>query len=111
MVNVLLNEIKYVAGCPTLKIPEFIALITAFIFQGIRILLPIIILIKATIVLGKSESNNKDLAIAKTKFVKALLKAVIIFLILTFIQFGINLLTESVSSTDIWTCIQRMIYF
>jgi hypothetical protein len=111
MVMMLLNEMKYVAGCSILKIPMFVAFIVALIFQGIRVILPIIILIKATMDLGKAEANKKEMAMAKTKFVRALLKATIIFIILTFVQFGINLLTESVSSTDTWTCIQELIYF
>lgn len=111
----LLGQIKYVTNCPTMNIPFVISVLTTIIFQGIKIILPIFLIIKETINLGKigdeNNKNNNEIVIAKQKFTKTLLTSALIFLALTFIQFGINMFSESTSSNDIWICIQDLINF
>lgn len=106
----LLAQIKLCTSCLTSEL-SIVKILTIFIFQGIRIIIPICLIIKAIINLGKSENkNSKEFASRKSEFANNLFRSTLIYLTFTFIEFGVNILADKFSA-NIWVCIKNLISF
>lgn len=99
-------------ACPTLVgdkgIPGDIVSIIHYVYLGIKVVIPIILIIFGMIELGKAITAQKEDEIkrAQSSFLKKLIIAVIVFLVSSIVQFVFDF---AGGKPDIWGCISSIL--
>lgn len=99
-------------NCAGVMIPQVIPNITKMIVTFIKIVVPIILIILGMIDLAKAVIASKEDEIKKAQqlFIKRLIAAVVVFLIVVIVQVLFNLLSSAgVADKSTWTCIKAFI--
>lgn len=89
-------------------IPGDIVSIIHYVYLGIQVVVPIILIIFGMIELGKAIAAQKEDEIkrAQSSFLKKLIIAVIVFLVFSIVKFVFNF---AGGGTNIWTCINSIL--
>lgn len=89
-------------------IPGDIVSIIHYVYLGIQVVVPIILIIFGMIELGKAIAAQKEDEIkkAQSSFLKKLIIAVIVFLVFSIVKFVFNF---AGGGTDIWSCISSIL--
>lgn len=109
--NILDNICKNVLG--NKGVPETLANIMHYIYLGIQVVVPVLLIIFGMIELGKAISAQKEDEIkkAQSSFLKKLILAVLVFLVLTITQFVFDFASGGDSENEtgsVWKCICEM---
>ncbi len=107
-----LEDYSTIAGCPG-DLPTIVGKLISLVYMVIRIGIPIILLIVGMVDLGKAVVAQKDDEIKKAQslLIKKVIAAVLVFLLLTLIQFSIKLVDTSKNQETMWTCINVLLNF
>lgn len=94
-------------------VPDTIASIIHYIYLGIQVIIPVLLIIFGMIELGKAITSQKEDEIKKAQsgFLKKLVVAILVFLVLTITQFVFDFASGGDSEKDtgdVWTCICEM---
>ncbi len=108
-----LDDIAYYltdCGC----IPLHLARLASLAYNIIRVLVPVVLILVGMITLTKSILGQKDddLKKAQTSVIKKVVAAVIVFLVMTSVQFTLNMVSGAMSKTDkdnMWECVTYML--
>lgn len=98
--------------CNGVQIPQMIPNITSMVVTFIKIAVPIILIILGMIDLAKAVIASKEEEIKKAQqlFIKRLIAAVVVFLIVTIVQVLFNILASAgAADKSTWTCIKAFI--
>lgn len=98
--------------CNGVQIPQMIPKITSMVVTFIKIAVPIILIILGMIDLAKAVIASKEEEIKKAQqlFIKRLIAAVVVFLIVTIVQVLFNILASAgAADKSTWTCIKAFI--
>lgn len=95
-----------------LSVPQIFGDIVRVIYMGIRVGVPIILLIVGMIDLMKAITSQKedDIRKAQSLLFQKVIVAVIIFAFFTLVQFAINLVDKgSNHNNDMWRCVNALL--
>lgn len=118
LVQVMDNEIHFfgtqnVVKCGTTEIPDLIPSITRTIVTLIKIAVPLVLIIMGMLDILKSviASDEKKIAEGKTKFLKRMIPAALVFFVVTILQFLVNIVSPEATENEgnIWSCVDCMI--
>lgn len=107
--NVMDNICKSVLGA---GIPSQLANMIHYVYLGVQVVIPILLIIFGMIELGKAISAQKEDEIkkAQSSFLKKLVLAVLVFLVFTIVQFVFDFASDAGSDNDnVWKCICELI--
>lgn len=92
-------------------IPGSIVNIVHYVYIGIQIIVPILLIIFGMIELAKAITAQKEDEIKKAQsgLMKKAIVAVIIFLVFSLVKFVFNFANSSSDKQNIWTCISDVI--
>ena len=97
-------------------IPEQLGGMIHLIYVAIKIVVPILLVIFGSIDLGKAITAGKEDEIkkAQSSFIKKLIVAVLVFLVMTIVQFVFDFATggdteNAASNKSAWTCINELL--
>lgn len=113
--NVLDNVCKNVLGAN--GIPETLANIIKYVYTGIKVVIPILLIVFGMIELGKAITAQKEDEIkkAQSSFFKKLILAVMVFLVFTIVQFVVGFAGENSANSDadsdqtVWGCVNKLL--
>ena len=118
LVNVLDTFSENTTMCAGMEIPDTIFNVVATIIKGIKIVVPILLIIWGMIDFAKSVIAKKEEDIKKYQkaFVMRLISAALVFLVIIIVQLVVNLLAgvetksgEDKTTADIWDCSKKFI--
>ena len=105
--------------CEGILVPNVLFNVVSTIITGIKIVVPILLIIWGMLDFAKSVVSKKDDDIKKYQksFVSRLLSALIVFLIIFVVQLAVNLVSsvedttneEGTTVSDIWSCSKKFI--
>ena len=100
-----------VLACTGAGIPGSIVNIVHYVYIGIQIIVPILLIIFGMIELAKAITAQKEDEIKKAQsgLMKKAIVAVIIFLVFSLVKFVFNFANSSSDKQNIWTCISDVI--
>lgn len=99
-----------VITCGSTELPDLIPSITRTIVMLIKIAVPLVLIIMGMIDILKSviASDEKKIAEGKTKFLKRLIPAALVFFVITILQFIVNILAPE-NEENLWSCVDCLI--
>ncbi len=98
--------------CGTTEIPEQLASIIAFIYNAIRIAVPLLLIIIGMVDMAKAVTAGKEDEIKKAQglLVKRAVAAVIVFLLLSIVKLLMSVVgAGEANNPGIWTCINGLL--
>ena len=104
--------------CAGMEIPDTVFNVVATVIKGIKIVVPILLIIWGMIDFTKSVIAKKEEDIKKYQkaFVMRLISAALVFLVIIIVQLVVNLLAgvetksgEDKTTADIWNCSKKFI--
>lgn len=101
--------------CPNLigngGIPGNIGNMIHYLYLGIQIIVPILLIIFGMIELAKAITAQKEDEIKKAQagLLKKAVVAIIIFLVFSLVKFVFNFANTDTSSANVWTCVDCII--
>jgi hypothetical protein len=106
------NQTLYLEDCGC--IPLNVARLASLAYNAVRLVVPIILIIVGMITLTSSLMAQKDDGIKKAqeKLVQKVVAAVLVFLVLTLVRFGFNIVSDAVSDEErdnVWKCATFML--
>ena len=115
----MLEIISNTTLCGGLEVPDTIFNLTATIIKGIKIVVPVLLIIWGMLDFAKSVIAKKedDIKAYRKAFIMRLISAVLVFLVIVIVQLAVNLLdgvetesnVEGQTSGDIWACSKKFI--
>lgn len=111
----LFNVIDACAGVIGSKgVPNALTQIIHYVYLGIQVVIPILLILFGMIELGKAITAQKEDEIkkAQSSFLKKLVLAVIVFLVFTIVQFVFNFAAGDLGEEgqqNVWSCINDLI--
>ena len=113
----LINLLEVGVKCGSTIIPEQLVDIIHLIYNGIRIGVPIILIIVGMFDMGKAITQQKEDEIKKAQqlLVKKAIAAALVFLMFSIVSLVIGVVapkndtTEGQNNTNNWTCIKNLI--
>lgn len=116
----ILEELPNTTMCGGIEVPNTLFNLVATIIKGIKIVVPILLIIWGMLDFAKSVVAKKEEDIKKYQkaFISRLISAVLVFLIVVIVQLVVNLLggveeesndPNSQTSSDIWQCSKKFI--
>ncbi len=119
LLNILETEVSNTTLCGGIEVPNTLFNVVATIIKGIKIVVPILLIIWGMLDFAKSVVAKKEEDIKKYQksFISRLISAVLVFLVITIVQLAVNLLSgveeksnvEGQTSDDIWSCSKKFI--
>jgi len=117
--NVLDEFTENTTLCAGIEVPDTLFNVVATIIKGIKIVVPILLIIWGMLDFAKSVIAKKEDEIKgyQKSFVSRLISAVLVFLVITIVQLVVNLLAgvdkesnaEGENPGDIWSCSKKFI--
>ena len=105
--------------CEGILVPNVLFNVVSTIITGIKIVVPILLIIWGMLDFTKSVVAKKEEDIKKYQkaFVSRLISALVVFLIIFIVQFAVNLVSgvedsvnsEGITVSDIWSCSKKFI--
>ncbi|MCI9110482.1 MAG: hypothetical protein HFH47_01565 [Bacilli bacterium] len=105
--------------CAGIEVPDTLFNVVATIIKGIRIVVPILLIIWGMLDFAKSVIAKKEDEIKgyQKSFVARLISAILVFLVITIVQLTVNILagveresnTDGENPEDIWSCSKKFI--
>lgn len=116
----VLDEFANTTLCGGVEVPNTLFNLTATIIKGIKIVVPILLIIWGMLDFAKSIVAKKEEDIKKYQkaFLHRLISAVVVFLIVVIVQLVVNLLggieeessdPNAETSSDIWQCSKKFV--
>lgn len=92
-------------------IPGDVASIIHYIYLSVQVLVPVVLIIFGMIELGKAITAQKEdeISHAKSSFLKKLIIAVVVFLVLAIVELVFNFATSGDNQDNIWSCFNSVI--
>ena len=119
LLNILETEVSNTTLCGGIEVPNTLFNVVATIIKGIKIVVPILLIIWGMLDFAMSVVAKKEEDIKKYQksFISRLISAVLVFLVITIVQLAVNLLSgveeksnvEGQTSDDIWSCSKKFI--
>lgn len=111
--NVLANGDNVCVGVFGAGVPNALAQIIHYVYLGIQVVVPILLILFGMIELGKAVTSQKEDEIkkAQSSFLHKLVLAVIVFLVFTIVQFVFNFASGDLGDEGqtVWSCINSLI--
>ena len=117
--NVLDEVSNNTTLCAGIEVPDTLFNVVATIIRGIKIVVPILLIIWGMLDFAKSVIAKKEDEIKgyQKSFVARLISAVLVFLVITIVQLTVNLLAgvdresnaEGENPEDIWSCSKKIL--
>ena len=115
MFNILDDITENTTMCGGIAVPDSLFNLVATIIRIIKIVVPILLIIWGMLDFAKAVISQKedDIKAGQAKFMKRLIAALIVFLIVTVVQLAINIVGnlggEGNDSSNAWTCAKSLI--
>ena len=118
LINTLDTISENTTMCAGMEIPDTVFNVVATVIKGIKIVVPILLIIWGMIDFAKSVIAKKEEDIKKYQkaFVMRLISAALVFLVIIIVQLVVNLLAgvetksgEDKTTADIWDCSKKFI--
>ena len=103
----------FLVQCNGTEIPDQIAKIVAFIYNAIRIAVPLLLIIVGMFEMAKAVTAGKEDEIKKAQglLVKKAVAAVLVFLMMSIVQLVINVVAgDDPIKDNMWTCINNILH-
>ena len=116
----ILDEFSNSTLCGGIEVPDTFFNLSATIIRGIKIVVPILLIIWGMLDFAKSVIAKKEEDIKKYQkaFIHRLISAVVVFLVVAIVQLAVSLLgnveeesggSDMETSSDIWQCSKKFV--
>ena len=99
-------------SCAGITMDATIPHLVSLVITAIQIVVPILLIIFGMLDLGKAVMAQKEDEIKKGQqtFIKRLIAAVIVFLVIVIVKLVIGLVAPSDSNQNVWNCFECLVY-
>ncbi len=107
----LINFLAAGVSCGDVEIGGSIVGIIRFIFNGIKIGVPVILIIVGMFDMGKAITQQKEDEIKKAQnlLVRKAVAAALVFLIVSMVGLLFSVVSEEGTDGDVWTCVDKLL--
>ncbi len=103
-------ELYVLATGPCMGMPTVLIDLLGIVIQVIKIVIPIVLVLFGMLDLGKAvfEQKEEDITKAQKMFVKRLVAAILVFLVVVIVQFVIGVIANATGDSEVITCFDHI---